>query len=138
MPPTINSASTDPVEEVLRIIGGGVDHVFDFVGVRSVTEQGLRMLGRGGGLYLVGIGGMDAGVEMATMPAVLNQHRVQAVSMGSSNLKRDLPMYAAFYLQGRMNLDDPVSKEIGLDEINEGYESLKDGNLARVVITNLS
>ncbi|MFF8316496.1 zinc-binding dehydrogenase [Streptomyces bobili] len=135
---TINSVSTDPVEEVLRITGGGADHVFDFVGARPVTEQGLRMLGKGGGLYLVGIGGNDAGVEVATMSAVFNQHSVQAVSMGSSNLKRDLPMYAALYLQGRMNLDDLVSKEIALEEINEGYGFLKDGDLARVVITNLS
>jgi Zn-dependent alcohol dehydrogenase len=37
------------------------------------------------------------------------------------------------YLQGRMNLDDLVSKRIALREVNDGYGALKDGALNRVV-----
>ncbi|MFD6425024.1 hypothetical protein [Streptomyces sp. NPDC060198] len=58
--------------------------------------------------------------------------------MGSSDLKRDIALYAALPLQGRMNLDDLVSREISRDRIDEGCESLKAGNTARVVITDLS
>jgi Zn-dependent alcohol dehydrogenase len=47
-----------------------------------------------------------------------------------------VPMYAALYLQGRMNLDDLVSKKISLSEVNDGYEALKDGSLTRVVVTS--
>lgn len=135
---TINSRTTDPVAEVRRITGHGADHVFDFVGVRPVTRQGMEMLGKGGGLYLVGIAANDAGIDLSTLETLNNQNHVHGVYMGSSNLKRDIPMYASLYLQGRMNLDDLVSKEISLDQIEEGYEALKDGNTARVVITDLS
>jgi S-(hydroxymethyl)glutathione dehydrogenase/alcohol dehydrogenase len=45
-------------------------------------------------------------------------------------------MYAALYLQGRMNLDDLVSKKISLREVNDGYAALKDGSLTRVVVTS--
>jgi S-(hydroxymethyl)glutathione dehydrogenase/alcohol dehydrogenase len=45
-------------------------------------------------------------------------------------------MYAELYLQGRMNLDDLVSKGIALRDVNEGYAALKDGSLNRVVVTS--
>ncbi|MEU9200246.1 zinc-binding dehydrogenase [Streptomyces sp. NPDC048332] len=134
----VNSRSVDPVEAVRDITGRGADHVFDFVGVRPVTAQGMQMLGKGGGLYLIGVGANDAGIEVSTLSALGNSQKVQGVYMGSSNLKRDIPFYASMYLQGRMNLDDLVSKEIGLADIEQGYESLKDGTTARVVITDLS
>jgi S-(hydroxymethyl)glutathione dehydrogenase/alcohol dehydrogenase len=33
------------------------------------------------------------------------------VNLGSTNFKRDIPMCAELYMQGRMNLDDLVSKK---------------------------
>jgi S-(hydroxymethyl)glutathione dehydrogenase/alcohol dehydrogenase len=58
------------------------------------------------------------------------------VNFGSTNFKRDIPMYADLYLQGRMNLDELVSKRIALHEVNDGYATLKDGSLNRVVVTS--
>jgi len=52
------------------------------------------------------------------------------------DFKHDIPMYAELYLQGRMNLDDLVSKRISLRDVNEGYAALKDGSLTRVVATS--
>ncbi|MFC8435129.1 zinc-binding dehydrogenase [Streptomyces sp. NPDC057253] len=134
----INSRTADPVAEVRKITGYGADHVFDCVGLRPVTRQGLEMLAKGGGLYLIGVGGLDAGIDVQTIALLTQSQRVQGVDMGSSHLKRDIPLYASLYLQGRMNLDDLVSKQISLGEINEGYESLRDGNTVRVVVTDFS
>ncbi len=58
------------------------------------------------------------------------------MNFGSTNSKRDIPMYADLYLQGRMNLDDLVSRTISLREVNDGYEWLKSGSLNRVVVTS--
>ncbi|EMC2290414.1 hypothetical protein VB661_004138 [Salmonella enterica] len=56
--------------------------------------------------------------------------------MGSTNIKRDIPMYADLYLQGRFNLDDLISREINIAEINDAYLDLKKGVIARSVITS--
>jgi S-(hydroxymethyl)glutathione dehydrogenase/alcohol dehydrogenase len=56
--------------------------------------------------------------------------------MGSTNPKRDIPMIAELYLQGRYKLDELVSKEISIDEIQAGYASLRDPKINRVVITS--
>jgi S-(hydroxymethyl)glutathione dehydrogenase/alcohol dehydrogenase len=61
---------------------------------------------------------------------------VEGVNYGSSNFKHDIPMYAELYLQGRMNLDDLVSKKIALRDVNDGYSALKDGSFNRVVVTS--
>jgi S-(hydroxymethyl)glutathione dehydrogenase / alcohol dehydrogenase len=132
----IDSTKTDPVEAVRELLPRGADHVFDFVGLRVVAEQGLAMLGVGGGLYLVGVTRPDVNVDLNIFDAIGGQKRVQGVNFGSTNFKRDVPMYADLYLQGRMNLDDLISRKIALREVNEGYAALKDGSLNRVVVTS--
>lgn len=65
----------------------------------------------------------------------MNRKAVKGVYMGSSNPRIDIPLYADLYVQGRLNLDDLVSKTISLEEINETYAELGGGNVARAVIT---
>jgi S-(hydroxymethyl)glutathione dehydrogenase / alcohol dehydrogenase len=132
----INSTKTEPVEAVRDLLPGGADHVFDFVGQKAVAEQGLAILGVGGGLYLVGVARPDVEVSLNIVSAIGGQKRVQGVNLGSTNFKRDIPMYAELYLQGRMNLDDLVSRRISLRDVNDGYAALKDGSLNRVVVTS--
>ncbi|MPY92282.1 MAG: zinc-binding dehydrogenase [Acidimicrobiia bacterium] len=134
----INSSEHDPVEAVRALLPNGADHVFDFVGARPVTAQGLQMLGVGGGLYLIGIMGNNPGVDLDALALLNDKLRVEGVYMGSSNLKRDIPFYAQMSLKGRFNLEDLVSKEISLSQIDEGYDALKDGSIARVVITDFA
>ena len=132
----IDSTKSEPVEAVRNLLPEGADHVFDFVGLKSVAEQGLAMLGTGGGLYLVGVARPDVEISLNIVNAIDRQKRIQGVNFGSTNAKRDIPMYAELYLQGRMNLDDLVSKRISLREVNDGYAALKDGSLTRVVVTS--
>jgi len=132
----IDSTQTAPVEAVRGLLPGGADHVFDFVGLQAVAEQGLAMLGVGGGLYLVGVATPEVTLDLNIFDAIGGQKRVQGVNFGSTNFKRDIPMYAELYLQGRINLDDLVSRRIALRDVNEGYAALKDGSLNRVVVTS--
>src|SRR6266852_5829782 len=132
----IDSTKNKPVEAVRDLLPEGADHVFDFVGLKLVAEERLSMLGVGGGLYLVGVAKPDVDISLNIFGAIGGQKRVLGVNFGSTNAKRDIPMYAQLYLQGRMNLDDLVSKEISVREVNDGYAALTDGSLNRVVVTS--
>jgi S-(hydroxymethyl)glutathione dehydrogenase / alcohol dehydrogenase len=132
----IDSTKCKPVEAVRDLLSTGADHVFDFVGLKPVAEEGLAMLGVGGGLYLIGVARPEVSLELNIFNAIGGQKLVQGVNFGSTNFKRDIPMYAELYLQGRMNLDDLVSRRIALQDVNDGYAALKDGSLNRVVITS--
>src|SRR5258705_1678050 len=103
----IDSTNTEPVEAVRDLLSGGADHVFDFVGLKAVAEQGLAMLGVGGGLYLVGVAKPEVNLDLNIFDAIAGQNCIQGVDFGSTNFKRDIPMYAQVYLQGPVNLDHP-------------------------------
>src|SRR5579862_9192644 len=133
---TIDSAKSKPGEAVRDLLPEGADHVFDFVGLKSVAEEGLAMLGVGAGLYLVGVAKPEVDISLNIFGAIGGQKRVVGVNFGSTNAKRDIPMYAELYRQGRMNLDDLVSKRVSLREVNDGYAALKGGSLNRVVVTS--
>lgn len=132
----IDSTRADPVQAVRDLLPQGADHVFDFVGLKAVAEQALAILSVGGGLYLVGVTKPEVDIDLNIFAAIGGQKRVQGVNFGSTNFKRDIPMYAELYMQGRINLDDLVSKQISLGEVNDGYAALREGSLNRVVITS--
>jgi S-(hydroxymethyl)glutathione dehydrogenase / alcohol dehydrogenase len=131
----INSATVNPVEAVRELLPGGVDSVFDFVGLNEVSARALEMLTVGGALYLIGVSGPDSQVTVNLVDAVLRQPRVVGVNTGSTNFKRDIPLYSRMYLDGRLELDALVSAEISLDQIESGYQKLADPEVSRVVIT---
>lgn len=60
----IDSTKANPVEAVRDLLRDGADHVFDFVGLKIVADQGLAMLGVGGGLYLVGVSIPDVHISL--------------------------------------------------------------------------
>ena len=70
------------------------------------------MLGVGGGLYLIGVAKPEVSVDVNIFDAIGGQKRVQGVNFGSTNLQRDIPLFADLYLQGRLNLYDLVLKRI--------------------------
>lgn len=136
---TINSAKTDPVAAVQELTGGhGVSTVFDVVGIGATAQQGYAMLDRGGTLYQIGMGSPTDTLDTVPMHNAFGRKAVQGVFMGSGVPKRDMAMLVAQYQAGRLNLDDLVSAEISLSEVNEGYEMIQDPKVNRVVITDFS
>lgn len=71
----IDSTKSNPVEAVGHLLPGGADHVFDFVGLKSVAEEGLAMLSVGGGLYLVGVEKPEVDIDLNIFGAIGGQKR---------------------------------------------------------------
>ena len=85
---------------------------------------------------MVGVAGPESAVSVNLVSAVMRQTRVIGVNTGSTNPLRDIPMYMDFYRQGRLNLDDLVSREISLADIEDAYAALGDPTTSRIVITS--
>jgi S-(hydroxymethyl)glutathione dehydrogenase/alcohol dehydrogenase len=130
---TVLVRNTSPVEEVIEMTKGGVQHAIEAIGLKSTVEQAFAMLARGGTASIVGMVPYGTKIEL---PAVdfLSEKRIQGSVMGSNRFPLDVPRYIDFYMQGRLNLDDLVARHIKLDEVNDGFEELKRGELARSVI----
>jgi S-(hydroxymethyl)glutathione dehydrogenase/alcohol dehydrogenase len=136
----VDSSQVNVVEAIGAMTqSNGVEHAFVMVGVPAVADSALGVLGHDGTVYLVG--GMSPGAELILRPSPAEslllpyQQGVRGSWLGSSNFYQDIPLYVDLYLKGRLNLDDLVSQTIALDEINEAYEALERGGIARSVIT---
>jgi S-(hydroxymethyl)glutathione dehydrogenase/alcohol dehydrogenase len=129
----ICAAETDPVAAVRQLTGGGVQHALECIGLPQTAEQAFGMLGRGGTATVVG---MIPPGKMVSVPgmAFLQEKRLQGSLMGSNRFPVDMPRLVDFYMQGRLKLDDLVSRRIGLEQINEAFEEMKTGRIARSVI----
>ena len=54
--------------------------------------------------------------------------------MVSNKFRTDIPLYIELYKQGRLQIDSLVSQKLKLKGINQAFEDMKTGELARSVI----
>jgi S-(hydroxymethyl)glutathione dehydrogenase/alcohol dehydrogenase len=132
----IDAKAGDSVAALKALVPRGVDHAFEVIGLPATSAEAIQMTRPGGGAYLIGVHRPDATFPVAGLDVIVRQVDLKGVFMGSTNIKHDIPMYADLYLQGRFNLDDLVSREVNISEINEAYEDVKRGAIARTVITS--
>jgi S-(hydroxymethyl)glutathione dehydrogenase/alcohol dehydrogenase len=130
----INGASADAVREIKRLSNGGVDYSFDAIGNPKVLEQCIYCLAPRGLATLVGA--IRPGQKVEFEPGHLFiEKRVQGCYMGSNRFHLDMPKYLDLYRQGRLNLDDMISKRSPLEEINEAFRAMEAGEVTRTVLT---
>lgn len=131
---TIDASATDPVEAVLELTRGGVEYSFEALGRKQTAEQAFAMLRPSGVATVIGMvpKGQKLEVEGSSF---LFDRRLQGSNMGSNSFRRDMPRYVDFYMAGRLHLDRMISQRIGLEQVNEGFDDLREGHVARSVIT---
>ncbi len=130
----INGADTDPVQAVRELTGGGVDAAFEAIGLPATAQQAFRMIRPGRTAYLVGLPGAGTTIELPGTLMLVQGRGLQGVFMGSNHFKRDIPMLADLYLQGRLKLDELVAARIDLEQVNEGFTAMRRGTEARSII----
>lgn len=129
----LDATKVDIVDQVLRMTGGGVHHSFEAIGLKVTAEQAFRMLRRGGTANVIGM--IPVGIHVELHGAdFLFEKRIQGSRMGSNRFPIDVPRLVEFYLQGRLHLDDLIARRIRLDQVNEAFEELRHGEIARSVI----
>src|SRR5438309_4781870 len=131
----VNSKKDDPVKAIRALTGGaGVDHAFEAVGNTTLVRQAIESLAIRGTATIVGVLPPDAKIEFPWM-AIRPECRVQTSRMGSNRIRTDIPVYLEFYRQGRLLLDEMVTRRGRLDDINEAFRAMKAGEVARTVLT---
>ena len=130
---TVNAGTINTVAAVHDITGGGVDYSFEAIGFAATVEQAFAMLAPGGTATVLGLVPDSQRLSIRASELFAFEKRLQGAFMGSNQFPTDIPRYVRFYEQGRLNLDDMLSASVGLNEINEGFERMKQGGLTRVV-----
>jgi len=129
----VNPKDGDVVKQVRALTGGGVHYSFEAIGLKQTTEDAFRMLRAGGTATVIGMIPVGTKIELHG-PDFLREKKIQGSQMGSNRFRVDMPRYVDFYLAGRLHLDELVSARIRLDQVNEAFEAMKKGEVARSVI----
>jgi S-(hydroxymethyl)glutathione dehydrogenase/alcohol dehydrogenase len=130
----VDASQGDPVAQVMELTGGGADYAFECLGSKPTVQQAVGMLKRGGTAVLVGIVPVGQMVELHAADITFQEKRVIGSLMGSNRFRLDMPRYVDFYLDGRLKLDEMISARIGLDGVNDAFESMRKGEAARQVV----
>jgi S-(hydroxymethyl)glutathione dehydrogenase/alcohol dehydrogenase len=130
---TVDASQTDAVDAIREMTGGGVDYAFEAVGVKKLAEQCFECIKAGGTATIIGMIPVGQKVEIDG-PKLLTERKIQGSNMGSNRFRIDMPRYIDYYLQGRLNLDDMISRRGKLEDVNEAFRAMKAGEVARTVL----
>ena len=130
----VDASQTDPVRAVLELSGGGVDHAFEAVGHAATIDQAVRMTRPGRTAYMVGVPSARNPVTVPAADMVLSGRGLQGLLMGSNHFPTDIPMLVDLALAGRLRLDDLIGSRVSLDTVNDAYDDMRRGGVARSVV----
>jgi len=113
---------------------GGADYTFDCTGNTDVMRQALEASHRGWGTSVV-IGVAAAGQEISTRPFQLVTGRTwKGTAFGGARGRTDVPKFVDWYMDGRLQIDPMITHILKLDDINRGFDLMRQGKSIRSVV----
>ena len=101
----------------------------------DLMQLGMSLAGKGSTVVVTAV------APMAQTHAAVNlfelsmwQKEIKGTIFGSLNPRADSPRLLGMYRDGQLKLDELITKRYTLDEINEGYRAMRDGDNLRGVI----
>ena len=133
---TVNPSAGDALGQVMELTAGrGADVAFEVIGLGATIEQALQMTRRGGQAVIVGVPSFDTMLTInPAMDLLVQEKQIRGCWYGSSNVHRDVPKLAGLYQAGDLMLDELMSAQITLDQVNEAMDNMGSGEIARSVI----
>jgi Zn-dependent alcohol dehydrogenase len=138
----VNAREVEPVDAIRRLVDGGVDYVIDAIGLPQTQEQILRAvrpgfsgLNRGGTALLIGITPPGAQATLDTSLFIGNRSFTRT-SGGDCRPERDFPVFIRWHREGKLKLNDLVTRRYTIDQINTAVDDLEHGRiLGRGILT---
>jgi S-(hydroxymethyl)glutathione dehydrogenase/alcohol dehydrogenase len=132
---TVNASRDKVVEQVRALTGGrGADYAFDAIGGEATTLQIVDAIRPGGTAVIVGMAAMSVRAPITPYMMALQEKTLKGTMYGSVRPNLDFPKLCDLYLDGRLMIDQLISRTWKLDEINEGFAALRGGQVARGVV----
>jgi len=127
-------AGDDLVPYLVNLTKGGADYSFECIGNVDVMRQALECCHKGWGVSTI-IGVAGAGQEIRTRPFQLVTGRIwQGTAFGGAKGRRDVPKIVDWYMDRKINIDDLITHTLKLDDINRGFQLMREGKSIRSVV----
>lgn len=130
----INPTTGNAVEQIMKLVPGGVDIALEATGRPAVMNQALACVRAQGGVAVI-IGNAREGETIALDPKQLNQGKQLRGTWGGDNIPdRDYPRYCQLLRAGKLNLAPILSQPFSLEQTNDALAALEQGAVGRPLI----
>src|SRR5690606_17200381 len=130
----VNPLESDAINQVLELTHGGVDVALEFAGAMAALDFAFKAIKRGGTTVTAALPHPDERFELSPVELVAQEKTLKGSYLGSCVPERDIPNYLELYSAGRLNVGNLISHRIHLDNINEGFERLANGEAIRQIV----
>ncbi|CAM8656013.1 AdhC Zn-dependent alcohol dehydrogenases, class III [Acidimicrobiia bacterium] len=133
------AASVEECQALLAELtwGRNADKVIVTTGEGKGADLGtyMSMVSKGGKLVYTAVANMaDNEVNLNLFDLAMQQKSIVGTIFGSANPRYDIPKLLGLYRSGHLKLDELVTKTYSLEQINDGYQDMRDGKNIRGVI----
>ncbi|WP_029434161.1 NDMA-dependent alcohol dehydrogenase [Blastococcus sp. URHD0036] len=95
----------------------------------------LSVTGKGGRAVVTGMGNAaNVDVKLSLFELTLLQKDLQGAIFGGLAPRAAIPELLSLYQEGQLNLDDLVTTKYSLEDVNQGYQDMRDGKNIRGMI----
>ncbi len=118
-----------------ELTGDGFDYAFEAIGVPAVMRQAYDATRRGGTVCVIGVGAMDQEVSFNGFEIFFSEKTFMGSYYGSVDVRSDFHKLLRLWKSGQLNLEGMISKRMKIDDINDAFTAMKNGEVIRTVIT---
>jgi len=131
---TFNATDPDCVDNVVDATKGGVEYAFEVAGVVAAMQTAYAITRRGGMTVTSGLSQQEHTFKIPHAQLVVDERTIKGSYMGSSVVRQDVPKFIQLYKQGKLPVDKLRSGNIGLEELNKGFDKLAAGEAVRQML----
>ncbi|MCC7370272.1 MAG: Zn-dependent alcohol dehydrogenase [Chloroflexi bacterium] len=128
---TINPSRENVADRVTALTGRGLDYAVVTVGNAAATIQAWETMARGGVCVVIGVGRADEPLPIDARYLVTGERKLIGSSYGTSRPMEDFPRFVNLYLDGKLKIDELISRRYRLDEVQEAHDDLAAGRATR-------
>lgn len=101
----------------------------------DMMQLGVSLAGKGGTIVVTAIAPMDQTESSVNLfELAMWNKEIKGTIFGSLNPRADIPRLLSMYREGQLKLDELVTNTYSLDDINVGYQAMRDGENIRGVV----
>jgi S-(hydroxymethyl)glutathione dehydrogenase / alcohol dehydrogenase len=131
---TINASEVDPIPAIFDLTDGlGADYAFEAIGTRTTYEQVVRAIRSRGKAIWIGAPPREP-ITLDGGTIFWGEKMVMGSNYGSARPRFDMPRLLALYRSGVLKLDELITRTYRLEEVNEAFTAMLNGEVARGMI----
>jgi S-(hydroxymethyl)glutathione dehydrogenase/alcohol dehydrogenase len=95
----------------------------------------MAIIAKGGRVVMTSVTNMERNdVNLNLFDLAMMEKQLVGTVFGSANPRYDIPRLLRLYQEGQLKLDELITKKYALEDINDGYQDMRDGKNVRGMV----